>query len=124
MINVRLIKHEALLKCGSYEVHYSDGRPSLFFYFDDLPSRRLDPATLTSEEALEKAKGAAKYARDISPEVGTKEAPSDSTSCLRTKPPDCRRKPEREVGGLGTSGHLVRGRLSESRSLGHTPLRA
>jgi hypothetical protein len=34
------------------------GRPSQFFYFDDLPSRRLILATLDRETALEKAKGA------------------------------------------------------------------
>src|ERR1700751_4089690 len=101
MINVRLIKHEALLKCGSYEVHYSDGRPSLFFYFDDLQSRRLDPATLTSEEALEKAKAAASYVRDISvPKYEPKKPRASRLRASGQGPPDCRRKPEREVGGL------------------------
>jgi hypothetical protein len=28
---VRLIKHEPVPKCGSYEVHYSDGTPSKYF---------------------------------------------------------------------------------------------
>jgi hypothetical protein len=64
MANVRLIKHEAVPNCGSYEARYADGRPSQFFYWDDLPARRLDPNTLTSEQAFEKAKAAARHARD------------------------------------------------------------
>ena len=40
---VRLIKHEAVPKCGCFEVRFSDGRPSTYFYWDDLPSRRLRP---------------------------------------------------------------------------------
>lgn len=59
MTNVRLIKHEVIPNCGSYEVRYSDGRPSRYFYWDDMPSRRLDPRTLTGEQALELAKAAA-----------------------------------------------------------------
>jgi hypothetical protein len=40
--------------------------PLGFFYWDDLVSRRLDPNTLTEEQALEKAKAVARAARDIS----------------------------------------------------------
>ena len=59
---VRIIKHEAVPDCGSFEVRYADGRPSRCFYWDDLPSRRLNPATLDRETALEKAKAAARAA--------------------------------------------------------------
>jgi hypothetical protein len=34
-MTVRLIKREAVFKCESYEVHFPDGRPSRFFYWDD-----------------------------------------------------------------------------------------
>jgi hypothetical protein len=44
-----------------------DGRPSRFFYWDDLPSRRLDPNTLTGEQALERAKAAARGIRNRGP---------------------------------------------------------
>jgi hypothetical protein len=57
MPNVRLIMREVVPKCGSYEVRFPAGKPSRYFYFEDLPSRRLRP---TGEEALEKAKGARK----------------------------------------------------------------
>ena len=57
---VRIIKHEAVPDCGSFEVRYADGRPSRYFYWDDLPSRRLNPATLDRETALKKAKTAAR----------------------------------------------------------------
>ena len=58
----RIIKHEAVVGCGSFEVRYADGRPSQFFYFDDLPSRRLRPETLDRYAALEQAKAAARAA--------------------------------------------------------------
>ncbi|MDA9430494.1 hypothetical protein XH88_01570 [Bradyrhizobium sp. CCBAU 51627] len=40
--------------CGSFEVRYGDGRPSRYFYWDDLPSRRLRPEVLTRDVALER----------------------------------------------------------------------
>ena len=39
---VRLIKHEAVPKSGSYEVRFSDGSASRYFYWDDIPIRRLN----------------------------------------------------------------------------------
>ena len=42
--------------CGIFEVRFPDDRPSRYFYWDDLPSRRLRPAILTREQALELAK--------------------------------------------------------------------
>jgi hypothetical protein len=38
---IRLIKHEAVPGCGSFEVRFADGRSSQYFYFEDLPGRRL-----------------------------------------------------------------------------------
>jgi hypothetical protein len=38
---IRVIKHEAVPDCGSFEVRYPDGRPSQYFYWDDIPARRL-----------------------------------------------------------------------------------
>ena len=35
---VRIIKYEAVPKCGSYEVRFSDGRPSKHFYWEDIPA--------------------------------------------------------------------------------------
>ena len=59
---IRIIKHEAVPDCGSFEVRFPDDRPSQFFYWDDLPSRRLNPETLDRETALEQAKAAARAA--------------------------------------------------------------
>lgn len=53
---VRIIKHEAVPKTGSYEVRYSSGRPSVYFYWDDIANRRLRPEMLTGSQALEAAK--------------------------------------------------------------------
>ena len=60
MANVRLIRHEGIPSCGSFEVRFPDGRPSQFFYWEDLPSRRLRPDMVTSEVALEQAKALAR----------------------------------------------------------------
>ena len=61
MTGVRLIKHEAVPLCGSYEVRFSDGRPFRYFYWDDVPSRRLRPEMLTGKQALEQAKAVARH---------------------------------------------------------------
>jgi hypothetical protein len=54
-MTIRLIKHEAVPKCGSFEVRFSDGRPSRFFYWDDEPGRRVRPEQLDSKQALQEA---------------------------------------------------------------------
>ena len=56
----RIVKHEAVPGCGSFEVRFPDDRPPRFFYWDDIPSRRLRPDTLTSEQALEQARAFAR----------------------------------------------------------------
>jgi hypothetical protein len=33
--HVRLIKHEAIQGCGSFEVRYPNDRPSVYFYWDE-----------------------------------------------------------------------------------------
>jgi hypothetical protein len=60
MADARLIKHEAVPKCGSYEVRFSDGRPSRYFYWDDEASRRLQLEQLTGEQAERYAKAFAR----------------------------------------------------------------
>jgi hypothetical protein len=62
---VRIIKHEAVPQCGSFEIRFPDGRESFYFYWDDLPSRRLRPETLDRETALEQAKALARAAQEI-----------------------------------------------------------
>jgi hypothetical protein len=60
MTNIRIIKHEAIPQTGSYEVRFTDGRPSVYHYFDDDPGRRSITGKMTSAQALEQAKAAAK----------------------------------------------------------------
>jgi len=59
---IRIIKHEAVPDCGSFEVRFPDGRPSQYFYWDDLPGRRMRPEMLNRETALEQAKAVARAA--------------------------------------------------------------
>jgi hypothetical protein len=63
-MKIRLNKHEAVPKCGSFEVRFPDGKPSKFFYWDDVASRRTRPEQMTSEEALERAKAFARAEQD------------------------------------------------------------
>ena len=60
----RIIKQQVIPGTGSYEVRFPDGRASQFFYFEDVPSRRLRPDMLTREQALEAAKALARAERD------------------------------------------------------------
>ena len=53
---IRLIKHEAVLKCGSYEVRFPDGRPSRYFYWNNIPGRRLRPDLIDGAAAEQDAK--------------------------------------------------------------------
>jgi len=64
MASVRLIRHEIVPKCGSFEVRQY-GRPSLYFYWGDDPGSRLDSRALTSEQALELARAAVRRARSV-----------------------------------------------------------
>ena len=64
MADIRIIKHEAVPKCGSFEVRFSDGRPSQYFYWEDLPGRRLRSDLVASDVALEQAKAFARAERD------------------------------------------------------------
>jgi hypothetical protein len=60
---IRIIKHQIVPDCGSYEVRFDDGRPSRYFYFEDLPGRRLRSDVLTGSEALEQARAFARAER-------------------------------------------------------------
>ena len=64
MADVRLIKHEAVPKCGSFEIRFANGAPSKFIYWDDVPGRRLRSEQIGSKEALEQARAFARAARD------------------------------------------------------------
>ena len=61
--HIRIIKHEAVPQCGSFEVRFPDDRPSQCFDWDDIPARRMRPETLDRETALEQAKAAARAAQ-------------------------------------------------------------
>jgi hypothetical protein len=61
---IRIIKHEAVPKCGSYEVQFADGRESRFFHWDDVRSRRLRSDMLTGKQAFEQARALARAERD------------------------------------------------------------
>jgi hypothetical protein len=65
MTAVSIIKHEAVPSCGSYQVHV-EGQPPRYFYFEDLPGRRLRPEQMTREEALEQAETYARTMRNKS----------------------------------------------------------
>ncbi len=66
MTGSHIISHEAVPKCGSFEVRFPDGRKSHYFYWDDIPGRRLRPDLLTSEQALRDARTLARREQNTS----------------------------------------------------------
>jgi hypothetical protein len=62
---VRIIPHRGVDEnCGSFEVRFADGRPSRYFYWDELVSRRLRPELSTREQAIEQATALARAEKD------------------------------------------------------------
>lgn len=59
-MRIRIIRHSAVPDTGSFEVRFPDGRDSVFFYWDDVASRRLRPEAMTSAQAKEKARALAR----------------------------------------------------------------
>ena len=64
-MSVRLIKHETVPGTGSFKVRFAEGRRSRYFYFDDLPSRRLRPGQVPREQALDWARMFARIMRGL-----------------------------------------------------------
>ena len=63
-MTIRIIKHETVPNCGSYEVRFPDGRPSVYFYWDDNPGRRSITLSMSQEEAERAAKELARTEQD------------------------------------------------------------
>jgi hypothetical protein len=57
---IRIIPHEAVPLSGSFEVRFPDGRPSRYFYWDDIAGRRLRPDLVNSATAMQEARGLAR----------------------------------------------------------------
>lgn len=64
MTTVHIRKHEAIPGCGSFEVYYSDGRKSVYFYWEDNPGRRLRPEQVDQATAKAAAQEFARTERD------------------------------------------------------------
>lgn len=63
-MTIRIIRHEAIPRQGSFEVRFADGRPSKYFYWDDEKSRRLRQDAVDQETAKAAAKAFARAERD------------------------------------------------------------
>jgi len=62
---IRIIKHEAVPLCGSFEVRFSDERPSQYFYFDDMPGRRMRSNLVDRATARRAAEFLARAEQDV-----------------------------------------------------------
>jgi hypothetical protein len=66
-MTIRIIKHEAVPQTGSFEVRFPDGRPSVFFYWDDIQTTFLRAGLVLNRwSALEAAKALARSERELS----------------------------------------------------------
>jgi|tagenome__1003787_1003787.scaffolds.fasta_scaffold11343357_1 hypothetical protein len=66
-MKIRLLKHSLAPEVpdsGSYEVRFPDGRPSVFFYFDDNPGRASITQRMSSEEAGRQAQELARLEQE------------------------------------------------------------
>ena len=63
-MKIRVIKHERVPYCGSYKVRFPDGRPSKYFYFENLPDHRLRPDRVEQAVAEQNAKRFAREEQD------------------------------------------------------------
>ena len=61
---IRIIPHEAVPLCSSYEVRFPDGRPSRYFYWDDIAGRRLRPDLVDGAAAKQAAQSLARTEQD------------------------------------------------------------
>jgi hypothetical protein len=64
MVNIRIIRHSVIPESGSFEVRFDDGRPSLYWYWDDNASRRSVRGCLDQEAAKKQAQEFARAVRD------------------------------------------------------------
>ena len=62
---IRIIQHEPVSLCGSFEVRFPDGRPSQYFNWDDIPGRRLRPDRTDKATALRAAQVLARAEQDV-----------------------------------------------------------
>jgi hypothetical protein len=62
---IRIIKHEAVPLCGSFEVRFPDDRPSRFVYWDRISWRRLRLDLVDRETALQAAQALARAEQDV-----------------------------------------------------------
>jgi hypothetical protein len=76
---IRIIPHEAVPLCGSFEVRFPDGRPSRYFYWDDIAGRRLRPDLVDSAVARHDAKVFARAEQDRYDCRVAREKPRDSS---------------------------------------------
>jgi hypothetical protein len=65
--DIRIIRHSVIPESGSFEVRFDDGRPSLYWYWDDNAGRRSVRNCLDQESAKKQAQEFARAARDKLP---------------------------------------------------------
>lgn len=66
-MKIRLIRHTSapeIPDCGSFEVRYPDGRPSVYFYWDNIVGRRSITRDLSEEAAKSAAQELARKEQD------------------------------------------------------------
>jgi hypothetical protein len=87
-MKIKVIKHEVVPDCGSYEVRFPDGRPSKYFYFENVPGRRLQPGRVVEQTVAEQE--AKRFARKEQDKLDSQERPASGVpTCGRTRAGRC-----------------------------------
>ena len=79
-MKIRVIKHEVTTGWGSYEVRFPDGRPSKYFYFENLPGRRVRPDRVEQAVAEQNAE---RFAREERDKLDSQRRPASAVSTWR-----------------------------------------
>jgi hypothetical protein len=64
---IRIVRHSVIPDSGSFEVRFADGRPSLYWYWDDNASRRSVRNCLDQATAKKQAQDFARAEQDKLP---------------------------------------------------------
>ena len=107
-MKIRVMKHEAVPGCGSYEVRFPDRRPSKYFYFETSPVAGCDLIVSNKQSPNRRPRGSPARSRTSSIRSGRKRS-DNSRATIPNKSPARR-------SGADVSSHDQRGTEPDTRN--------